>query len=335
MSRVTALSSSEATFWDDSLRELGSPVPLLQTYGWGEAHRRHSQQVKRLWLPGGAMAQVFLYQVGTLCWGEVPKGPLPATMESIDDLVAWARDVRLAQLRVDPPGGPDLRAGLYIRGFREHWGPDALTTNTVLVGLGEPEVMLGSFKAKTRYNIALAQRRGVTVKEGREVAELERQVAASAQRQGFISPRRSYYESLIASLDWCRTYIARHHDEALAGILVARHDGRAYYLFGGHTRQHAELMPNYAVHWEAMTRAAAAGIRDYDFWGIPPELGQSHPLHGLWQFKTGFNGRVAETTGSWDLVLSALEARLLHSAHGLRLAVRQLRSVGHYYVRRP
>jgi lipid II:glycine glycyltransferase (peptidoglycan interpeptide bridge formation enzyme) len=59
-----------------------------------------------------------------------------------------------------------------------------------------------------------------------------------------------------------------------------------------------------------MRAAARAGYRDYDLWGMPPENDPGHPWHGLWQFKSGFNGVPVELCGAWDLELGPLRARV-------------------------
>jgi lipid II:glycine glycyltransferase (peptidoglycan interpeptide bridge formation enzyme) len=276
-----------------------------------------------------AMATVLLRGGARLAWAYVPRGPVPPTVETVDALVAWARDRRLARLRLDPEAGVELRAPLRDRGFRPSPGPGpaAQPDHTLIVDLDDEKTMLAGFKPKTRYNVRLAERRGVAVEEGLDAAELARQTAATAERQQINLPPRSYYDLLLEKLPWCRTYVARHAGEALAAILVARHDGRAYYLFGGATGRRRELMPTYAVQWEAMRAAAAAGCRDYDLWGIPPEPDPAHPWYGLWQFKTGFGGRPVEYAGAWDLVLSPVRHRLGAVAESARRSLRILKTI--------
>jgi lipid II:glycine glycyltransferase (peptidoglycan interpeptide bridge formation enzyme) len=112
----------------------------------------------------------------------------------------------------------------------------------------------------------------------------------------------------------------------VAAILVAHHAGRAYYLFGGASGEKRELMPSYAVQWEAMRAAAQQGCADYDLWGIPPEPDPRHPWFGLWQFKTGFADEVVEYAGCWDLALSGIRNRVLHAQEAFVNAVRTMRA---------
>ena len=311
--------------WDGALSRVMRPAPLLQTWAYGDVQGTTGWRVERLRLGEEAQAQVLLGGRGRLAWAYVPRGPVPPVPSALAELARWARDRRLARLRVDAEAPAVLAADLRALGFRP--GRQREPRHTLLVPLAEPERMLAGFKPKHRYNIRLAQRRGVEVEEGRDAAELHRQSVATRSRQGISLPGEAYYRGLLERLPWCRTYVARHHGEALAAILVARHDGRAYYLFGGSSGAHRELMPSYAVQWAAMQAAWSAGCRDYDLWGLPPAPDPSHPWFGLWQFKTGFGGQQVEYVGSWDLRLAPSAAAALAALEKARQAARRARKL--------
>lgn len=271
---------------------------------------------------GGVRASVQLQGRGRLRRAYVPRGPLPADAAGLDALVEWARGRGLARLRVEPEAPASLAPLLRERGFRP--APALHPGHTLIVPLADEDEMLARFKAKHRYNIRLAEKRGVTVEEGADPGELERQHAVTAERQGIRPPSRRHYELRLQRLAWCRTYVARYEGEAIAAIQVARFRDRAYYLFGGSNRSRRELMPTYAVQWAAMRAAAAAGCRDYDLWGVPPAPDPSHPWFGLWQFKSGFGGTLVEYCGAWDLELSRVAARAGAAAARVRREVGKL-----------
>jgi lipid II:glycine glycyltransferase (peptidoglycan interpeptide bridge formation enzyme) len=186
--------------------------------------------------------------------------------------------------------------------------------------------MLAAFKPKHRYNIRLAARRGVTVDEGLDAAEMRRQSLGTATRQGIALLGEVQFRRRLELLEWCRVYVARHEGEALAAIMVARFGGRAYYLYGGAGGHKMQLMPTYALQWAAMREAARSGCRDYDLWGVPPGPDDpDHPWHGLWQVKSGFNGDPVEYCGAWDLVLSPWASRVDGLAAQARRVARRLR----------
>ncbi|MBJ7602639.1 MAG: peptidoglycan bridge formation glycyltransferase FemA/FemB family protein [Candidatus Dormibacteraeota bacterium] len=292
--------------WDAGLADLAQPPPLLQSWGHGEVQAEEGWRVERINLPQG-QASVLLQGRRPFARAYVPRGPVPTSEAALGGLVAWARNSGLARLRVEPEAPSELGPVLHRLGF--HPSQAIQPKHTLIVPLASDEVMLASFKAKHRYNIRLALKRGVGVEEGREPEELHRQTQATAARQGIALLSTAQYRARLAKLAWCRTYVARHEGRPLAAILVAHFGGRAYYLFGGSSGEQRELQPTYAAQWAAMRAARDAGCRDYDLWGIPPEPDPDHPWFGLWQFKIGFGGRQTTYCGAWDLELSRWRAR--------------------------
>jgi Acetyltransferase (GNAT) domain len=296
------------TDWDAALQGDGATPSLLQSWGYGETQTDEGWQVERVELPE-CRAQVLLQGVPGLRWAYVPRGPFPASMQSTRALINWAKERRLVRLRLEPEAPAEFGEALRAAGFRP--GPAMHPLHTQIVPLGPEESMLALFKPKHRYNVRLALRRGVEVQAGDDVEELYRQHAHTAARQAITGLSLAHYRRRIERLPWCRVYVARVEGEPVAAIMVSRFGGRAYYLFGGSSGRHRELMPTYALQWEAMRSAASDGCHDYDLWGLPPSGDSTdHPWHGLWQMKTGFGGRQVSYCGAWDLVLSQLGERL-------------------------
>jgi hypothetical protein len=305
--------------WDRALRRLVDAPPLMQSWGYGEVQADEGWEPERVHLPGGARALVLLRGPRGVRSAYVSRGPVPATEESLAALVDWARDRGLVRLRVEPEGTPGLEGCLRSLGFAR--ASAMYPEHTLLVPLAGEDEMLAAFKPKHRYNIRLALRKGVQVEEGDDVEELHRQHLATAARQEISPPSVGAYRRRLERLEWCRVYVARVQGEPVAAIMVARFGTRAYYLFGGSTGAHRQIMPTYAIQWVAMRAAAEAGCHDYDLWGLPPSAEPGHPWHGLWQFKTGFGGERVTYSGAHDLVLAPVRARLDPLAGGVgRLA---------------
>lgn len=292
--------------WDARLAELAAPAPspLLQSWSWGEVQSHAGWRVERLELPGGGIASAQLRGRAPFERGYVPRGPVPADRNALAGLVDWARNRGLARLRVEPEAGSELAPLLRELGFRP--APQVQPQYTMIVKLGSEEETLAAISRGTRYNIRLAAKRGVTVVEGRDAAELARQSGASAIRQGIRLPPASYYQLLLDQLPWARTYVASVDGEPVAAMLVIHYAGRGYYMFSGSNGERRELKPVYAAKWAAIQGAIGAGCRDYDLWGVPPGPDKTHPWYGLWEFKAGFNGELVEYVGCWDLVLGEL-----------------------------
>src|SRR5439155_928984 len=93
--RAWSVVSADAERWDRDLDERASPAPLLQSWAWGEVQARAGWSTERIQLsPEGAMASVQLRKVGPAREAYVPRGPVPATAESLEqlvDLLPWCR----------------------------------------------------------------------------------------------------------------------------------------------------------------------------------------------------------------------------------------------------
>ena len=300
-------------------------APLLQSAGYAEVQAGEGWRPELLELPSGGRALALLAGRGPARWAYVPRGPIPADRVTVESLVGWARGQGLARLRIEPDApaafGPNELRGLGLRP-----APHLHPPHSMLVRLqADEEAMLAGFKPKHRYNIRLAERKGVTVEEGVDPGPLVELGAATAQRQNIVAYGRAAYERRLRHLDWCRVYVARFDGEALAAIMVARFDGRAYYFFGGSSDHRQNLMPTYAAQWAAMRAAARDGLTEYDLWGVPPSEDPTHPWRGLWQFKAGFQGELVAYAGAWDLVLSDPAARFIDAGALARRAVGRLR----------
>lgn len=318
--------TAESQRWDAELGDRAAPAPLLQTWAWGEVQARAGWSIERVRLSQGAMASVQLRSVGPAREAYVPRGPVPATAAAIGALVTWARGAKIARLTIEPEAPATLDSALTEHGFATT-KPTQPKHTRILTLLPEAE-MLASFRHGRRYNIRAGLRRGVVVEEAKDAAELARQSAAVERRESISLPDRGYYELLLDLLPWCRTYVAFEPEqrEALATVLVARHDGRAYSLFAGRSGARPELMGNDLAWWSSITSAAAAGCKDFDLWGIPPpDAGPDHPWHGLGFFKAEFGGEEVAYTGAWELVLSATGARLVTIERKARAYVRGLK----------
>ncbi len=186
--------------------------------------------------------------------------------------------------------------------------------------LGERE-LLARMRAKTRYNIRLADRRGVVVAEMEPgtLAEWHRLYRETTERQGIICEDYEYFRELFRTAGdshgfaatGVHLYGAWAEQELLAGIIVAHHRNSAYYLYGASGPRKRNLMPAYALQWHAMRAAKAAGCTRYDMFGIPPGRDPAHPMHGLYRFKTGFGGEELHYSGTWDYPLDHERYRAL------------------------
>lgn len=332
--------------WDTSISTLPN-AHLLQSWLWGEFKSRYGWTAKRLlWtrertlqqVQGApsvvAAAQVLKRTVGPFSILYAPRGPLldwndgdlAATV--LGDLEDLARRERAIFIKIDP----EINLGARYSVINTH-NPAQLFKipsgfflsdsqvqfrNTVWLDIaGSEEDLIASFKQKTRYNIRLAERKGVTVRvpSPDEVPFdlLYRLYAETSVRDGFVIRHADYYRDAWGSFiraGRAQPFIAEVEGQPVAAIIVFLFARRVLYMYGMSSGEHREKMPNHLLQWTAIQWAKARGATLYDFWGAPDIFDESDPLYGVWRFKEGFNGTVLRTPGALDFAPSATLYRL-------------------------
>jgi peptidoglycan pentaglycine glycine transferase (the first glycine) len=184
--------------------------------------------------------------------------------------------------------------------------------NTVMVDLTLPDnEILARMKQKTRYNIRLAQKKGVSVRHGviEDLPMLYRMYAETSIRDGFVIRNENYYRTVWKTFmssvrpgnaPYAEPLIAEVNGEPVAAIFIFYFARRAYYLYGMSREVHREWMPNYLLQWEAMRHAREAGCQSYDLWGAPDDFAESDSMWGVFRFKEGLGGQLVRTLGAWD-----------------------------------
>jgi len=320
--------------WDEQVLPSGH---VLQSWAWGELKARFGWRAQRVAV-GPACAQV-LYRplpggLGTIAY--VPKGPSLEFKDErlvrsfLDAIESFAQQQRAICLKIEPDLEDEADLAEQLRAVGFCISPQQVQPRrTVLVALdAEPEELLGRMKQKTRYNIRLAARKGVTVRPGDEhdLPAFYQLMEITAKRDGFGIHSQAYYEAahrLFVPQDRGRLLLAEYKDELLAALVVFAFGDTACYMYGASSEAHRKLMPTYLLQWEAMLWAREQGCRIYDLWGVPDEDAETleaefsqrgDELWGVYRFKRGFGGRVVRTIGAWDLVYAPLRYRLYTAA---------------------
>ncbi|MCX7655835.1 MAG: peptidoglycan bridge formation glycyltransferase FemA/FemB family protein [Treponemataceae bacterium] len=225
-----------------------------------------------------------------------------------------------------------------------HAGADVQPPDTVLLSLiPEEKALLAGMKSKWRYNIRLAEKKGVRVEQKDEegLPFFYELLKETARRDGIAIHHFDYYQALFrhkkeyrdGQLD-LRLYLAYYQELCLAGIIVLFWKQTATYLYGASSNRYRNYMAPYALQWRAICDARAAGCTTYDFFGIPPSANPRHPMAGLYLFKTGFGGEIIHRPGSWDYPYKRGIAFLFRSLEGVRKNLRRVKKVLRY-LRKP
>jgi len=207
-----------------------------------------------------------------------------------------------------------------------------LPSNTIFLDLRKNEAeLLRSMKPKTKYNIGLSQRKGVTVNTSgiRDLGRWYSLYRETALRNGFFLHSIEYFRAVLTSrakntLSPAEVYllIAEHDSQPLAAMFLVITGNRGTYLYGASSSQRRNLMATYALQWKAICLAKERGCTEYDMFGISPNPDPGHPLYGLYRFKTGFGGHIYHAMGCWDYPLQ----EEVYSC----FAARELRSQGYH-----
>jgi peptidoglycan pentaglycine glycine transferase (the first glycine) len=192
-------------------------------------------------------------------------------------------------------------------------------TICVNITLSEDEILM-AMKSKTRYNIRLAERKGVVVRKGtvEDLPLFHALMEETGDRDEFGIHTEAYYHcafELFAAHDRVALLIAEYRGEPLAGLMVFAVGTTAAYISGASSSRHRNLMAPYAVQWAAIQWARSKGCIYYDLWGVPDAdeaqleeefADRSDGLWGVYRFKRGFGGDLVRYAGLWERPLHPL-----------------------------
>ncbi len=324
--------------WNSLIKRLPG-AHILQTAEWGKVKSVYGWEViRKTWQDGQgspAGAALVLRRKIRLagislpfCVLYVPRGPMidwkdgELVSRVLIDLEQLARAEHALQIKIDPEavlgtGLPEeqvgeetiIANGVIDRLSRHGWrysSEQIQFKNTVFIDLEcSEEDLLARMKQKTRYNIRLAQKKGVTVRQAAEkdFPVLFKMYAETSLRDGFAIRSPEYYYEVWTTFfrnNLAHGLMAEVDGEPVAGLMLFHFAGRAWYLYGMSTDKHREKMPNYLLQWEAIRLAKSLGCKVYDLWGAPDNFDESDSMWGVYRFKEGLGGVVMRTCGAWD-----------------------------------
>jgi peptidoglycan pentaglycine glycine transferase (the first glycine) len=315
---------------------------ILQTTNWARLKNRFGWRSHRVWLrrDGKLVAGTqILYRtaaMGLMKIAYVPHGPL-VDWEDEEQVIVILNQIDQSAYRhgagmvkmeplvwqVDLPA-PDWRALCARHGCL----PDTDSIQpprTIMVDLRpSAEDILAAMKQKTRYNIRLAARKGVSVRQGaiEDIPIFNQLMHVTGNRDGFGIHSPTYYQAayeIFAADGQLALFIAEYEKRPLAAFMISAIGNTGIYLYGASSDVERQRMPTYALQWAAMQWAKEKGCTQYDLWGIPDveeadleaNFTQRHDgLWGVYRNKRGFGGRIQRTVGAADRVYNKLVYKL-------------------------
>jgi len=354
---LQTFSNEEPGTWNDCIAQLEGGH-LLQSWEWGEIKSRYGwRPIRLVWRQGGqpvAAAQLLLRSAARgLTLAYCPRGPLlnwgepDLVNQVLTDLPQFAAEASAFSLKIDPAiplgeeelegphmappaPGSQVQAALRAGGWRFSREQVQFRNTLVLDIRPSEEALLAGMKQKTRYNVRLAGRRGVTVRQGGmgDLDMLYRMYAETSLRDGFAIRDREYYRMVWGTFieaGLAQPLIAEVEGEAVAAVIPFRFHETAYYLYGMSRGLHREKMPNHLLQWEAIRWAKQQGCTWYDFWGAPDNLDPGDRMYGVYRFKEGFGAQLIRTVGAWDYPLRPVHYAVYHRLMPALLAVMRRR----------
>ncbi len=301
---------------------------VMQSLAWAQMKRRQGLASQHFGIfEGGELVGGALFYTSKRLNGAgilvAPEGPvLPWNDHNCstqylrlltEECQTYAMNNGIMCMRIEPRLSPPLPAL-----FREFGRApvDLVPRETLYVDLRRSEEeILAQMKPKGRYNIKIAAKHGVEITEFTgaayskdpanpdSVQQFYDAMAQASLRDGFALESRSFFEHLTAGLLPTKTatiLLAKHEDDLLGALLLITYGWRATYLYGGVTNIKRNLMGGYALQWEAMRKARAAGCETYDFYGYVHHRSLEHQYGRFSQFKSQFGGTPKRFFGAHD-----------------------------------
>jgi lipid II:glycine glycyltransferase (peptidoglycan interpeptide bridge formation enzyme) len=281
----------------------------LQTRAWAEFREKWGNEVTETKYGILTLHRLPLtnYKIGMFI-----KGPMP-TPGMIKDLIDLGKKEKLVFIKIEPNyvvKKDEMKCAdkeKYIKLLKNNGatpGKTLFTPTTFWIDLtpGE-ENLMKSFSSKTRYNIRLSQKKGVTAKEDNSDKAFEKYLDLTREtvsRQGFYAHTEKYHRlmwKILKEAGIAHLLTATYQDKIITTWIVFVWKKFLYYPYGASTEKHKEVMANNLMMWEAIKFGKKLGLTTFDLWGR--EEGK-----GFTKFKEGYNPKVIEFLGTWDLVIN-------------------------------
>lgn len=305
------ISNLDQQQWDTKSIELGGSI--LQSWGWGEFLSSIGHTVHRFsgpdFLCQGAEISLMAGKKYLYC----PRGPLGNIKAAMEDIQKLEENRQLVFARVEPHQVMQLPKALKDVQPVNNWILDTAPSE---------ESLMSSFKPKTRYNINLAIRKGVEIRNcGKgELIDFFKLMMETSSRNSYRLHPQNYYIQMWEHLypKSLQLLMAYYQGEPVAGVLLTVFGGVVTYLHGGSTQKYKEVMAPYLLHWEAIRLTKQLNCTTYDFGGIAPNDEPAHPWAGITRFKKSFGGVEVVYPGAYDHIYSPIWYNGYKNARKLR-----------------
>ncbi len=258
-------------------------------------------------------------------YGYVQNGPafrfesLDLQRQILEAIASAAKRHRVRYLAVMPPlDGMHIEQDLTSFGYRISAMSISLKSTVLLDLSRDLDDIMAGMKSKTRYNLRLGLRQGITVREGNQsdIGLFHQLLRATSHRQHFHADDEAYLNDfwrILSPVGLCKLFVAEHEGDPLSAMLVVPFRNSVIYKRGAWGGKRVKLRPNEVMHWHAIQWAKAAGYDNYDFGGLDPVVARaivekreppSQHVSSVARFKLGFGGVVTLLPDTYDYVFN-------------------------------
>ena len=366
--QIIQFKENQKEVWNKFIAE-NSSESFLQAWEWGSFQeslgrkiwrmgivKSQKSKVKSLEISNSSLLGMILIVKYDLPFGQsylyCPRGPV-AKASSIkyqassifnflsDEIKKIAKEEKAMFLKIDPPAeldreieAPPLKKG--TGGIFKKSSSEIQPRDTLILDLTKSEEeLLKEMKPKTRYNIRLAERKGVKVINPKSQIpnpkyfnEFWRLINETSERDKFASHNKDYYWKMLKSLNFfqdgkqdskqklqAKLYLAEYENKTIAANIVLSFGDFCVYLHGASSSKYRNVMAPYLLQWMQILGAKKTGCKSYDFWGIDSSKFQIpnpksqinskfNDWSGITRFKKGFGGQERNYVGAYDLVFN-------------------------------
>lgn len=301
----------------------------LQSWKWGEARQKMGQEVVKIgvWeknrLVSGFLLTVHRIPKTNLKIAYLARSSLP-NAEVTDFLYKWARHNKVIFIKIEPY--VERSSKFKVESLKLKRSPHQLFPDwTMILDISKPEEeILKEMKPKTRYNIRLAEKKGVEVEEMTSERGFEifsKLYFDTTRRQKYFGHNEGYHRTIFETLKDKLVYIliAFLENKPLAAYELFIFKNRAYYPYGGSSTVDRNLMAPNLLMWEAIKYAKKKNVKYFDMWGSSaPDAPDEDIYAGFTRFKEGYGAKFTEMIGSYDLVVNSFYYNLYSVAYKAR-----------------
>ena len=287
----------------------------LQSTKWGEFRKKTGIKVVRF-----NNLQLTIHPIPYVNYtiGYFPKGPMPNN-QMLDELKKIGKNEKCVFIQIEPniEAGENLKSKIENLGLVPSARPLFTKYNFVLDLNKTEEELLKNLSQKTRYNIRLAQKKGVKIIEDNSDKSFQdylRLTKETTQRQKFYAHSEKYHRLMWETLKThnfdtnelsAHLLKATYNRKLLATWIIFVLGDTIYYPYGASSNEHRDVMASNLIMWEAIKFGKKLGLKKFDMWGaLGPNPDTKDPWYGFHRFKQGYGGKLIEYIGSFDLVLN-------------------------------